>query len=73
MDSAFTTGAGLYAGSISLTSDSYVSEATLKAPTTVASIEGATVKYYVKLDQQRDESEKGYKQLYIYWRYNQYY
>ena len=58
VDSAFTTGAGLYAGSISLTSDSYVSEATLKAPTTVASIEGATVKYYVKIGSAADESEK---------------
>lgn len=58
VDSAFTTGAGLYDGSTSLTSDSYVSEATLKAPTTVASIEGATVKYYVKIGSAADESEK---------------
>ncbi len=58
VDSAFATGAGLYDGSTSLTLDSYVSEATLKAPTRVVSIEGATVKYYVKIGSAADESEK---------------
>lgn len=59
VDSAFTTGAGLYDGSTSLTSDSYVSEATLKAPTRVASIEGATVKYYVKIGNPATPEELG--------------
>lgn len=66
VDSAFTTGAGLYDGNTSLTSDSYVSEAKLNAPTTVASIEGATVKYYVKIGSAADESEKKNINSYIF-------